>query len=421
MLGIGLGGVATGLDRGIGLRKQLDGTPEEQRQRTAKEAAGEAQTEFDAQGGGSIEQFQKFLAPRVAAKFIKAGDLEGAKQWQDWSKDENNRAATTKFGEGMIAAQAGDTGTALKKFIEAGRTKGYGADYKIDEPEKTDSGGWRVNITGGDGKKFTQEFRSSDDVLRFGATHLNPEAAFKSWQQSQSEAAKRKSKLDDELTEYRGKKGIDLDHERRKGELGLGAGNFEVIHRQETDPDTGAVKTRSYKFDKRSGRMDAIEGEGAFDKPGRAGAGGKRFQFEVVRDAYKNLGYSDQDATDIASGQKPPKDTDLLNIARQITNMEMPPSDMRYNAEKRRAALDKNLQDLRQQYSRGPRGQDSNLTGPGKTITGISVQDAPAKPLDIKIPPRPGGVPSGSAYSPSRGMWRSPDGKVFDAQGKPVP
>lgn len=47
------------------------------------------------------------------------------------------------------------------------------------------------------------------------------------------------------------------------------------------------------------------------------------------------------------------------------------------------------------------------------------VQD-PRRPLDIQIPQRPASVPPGSAYSPSRGMWRSPDGRVFDQNGNPV-
>jgi hypothetical protein len=35
-------------------------------------------------------------------------------------------------------------------------------------------------------------------------------------------------------------------------------------------------------------------------------------------------------------------------------------------------------------------------------------------------PPRPPGVPENSMWSPSTGWWRDPDGKVYDAKGKPV-
>lgn len=43
--------------------------------------------------------------------------------------------------------------------------------------------------------------------------------------------------------------------------------------------------------------------------------------------------------------------------------------------------------------------------------------DPPAAPA---IPPPPRNIPAGSAYSPSRNMWRSPDGRMFNADGTPV-
>lgn len=46
---------------------------------------------------------------------------------------------------------------------------------------------------------------------------------------------------------------------------------------------------------------------------------------------------------------------------------------------------------------------------------------APTEPAPRpSIPPRPPSVPVGSAYSPSRRMWRSPDGRIFDEVGRPV-
>jgi hypothetical protein len=386
MMGIGLGGFATGFERGIGIGKKLAGTPEEQRQRRAEGATEEARKEFDANGGGSLEQFQSYLIPKVASKHIAAGDIDGARTWQDWAKQEEIRAATKQFGQGMIAAQAGDTRGALDAFVKAGRTRGYGGDYTIGEPEPVDGGGWRVSITGKDGVARAKEFRSPDEVLKFGAAYLNPEAAFQQWQAQQSDAAKRKNDLADDAAKYSTRKKIDQDaapaenasflerfsgqkrieteNEQKKRELGLGQANYELQVRPEIDAE-GKPVVRSYKFDKRSGRLEPVEGEGAFEKPGRAGGGGKRFQFEVVRDAYKNLGYSDQDATDIASGRKPPRDTELLSVARQMTNMEMPSSDMRYKAEQRKKRYEEILNGLREQYKTGPRSEPAAAPGLG--------------------------------------------------------
>lgn len=43
--------------------------------------------------------------------------------------------------------------------------------------------------------------------------------------------------------------------------------------------------------------------------------------------------------------------------------------------------------------------------------------DVTAAPAKIVQPP---GIPAGSQYSPSRKMWRDPDGEMYDASGKPV-
>jgi hypothetical protein len=39
---------------------------------------------------------------------------------------------------------------------------------------------------------------------------------------------------------------------------------------------------------------------------------------------------------------------------------------------------------------------------------------------ESSAPPRPSAVPAGSVYSPSRKMWKTPGGALFDANGKPV-
>jgi hypothetical protein len=52
---------------------------------------------------------------------------------------------------------------------------------------------------------------------------------------------------------------------------------------------------------------------------------------------------------------------------------------------------------------------NGNLTGPGKSVTGIDIKDAPAfKP------------PKDWQFSPSRQQYRGPDGKTYDLSGKEV-
>lgn len=370
MLGIGLGGFAEGFDKGIGIGKKMAGTPEEQRQRRAEAATNEARQEFDANGGGSLDQFQSYLVPKVAAKHIKAGDLEGAKAWQEWATQDENRKATKSFGEGMIAAQAGDTPKALKKFIDAGRTRGYGDDYKIDEPQEIEGGGWKVNITGKDGKQFTQEFKTADDVLKFGAVHLNPEAAFKQWRDSQADATKRKGAVEDDATKYQKRKDIDIESDQKRKDLGLPKGNAQ-----------------------------------------------RPLQFEVIRDAYLKLGYPEKEAVDIASGRKPAKDTDLMNLSRQITTMEMPSSDMRYTSEQRRKRYEEVLKDLRGQQGSAQPGPAPAPQAPGlgpRAPATAPQSRGPAQPAQSAPPQYREGQTATNPNTKEKLVFR--DGKWVPAQ-----
>lgn len=70
-------------------------------------------------------------------------------------------------------------------------------------------------------------------------------------------------------------------------------------------------------------------------------------QFEVVRDAARALGYSEEDAFAMASGRKPPTDVEFMELARKLTAMEMPSSDFRTSPEDRRARYEQILNDLK--------------------------------------------------------------------------
>jgi hypothetical protein len=83
-------------------------------------------------------------------------------------------------------------------------------------------------------------------------------------------------------------------------------------------------------------------------------------------------------------------------------------------------------QALRDFYAQNPPRTDnrwnpfsSNQYGAPGTGGGARAAspDAPTAPT---VPARPANVPPGSAWSPSRRMWRAPDGTLFTADGRPV-
>jgi hypothetical protein len=62
---------------------------------------------------------------------------------------------------------------------------------------------------------------------------------------------------------------------------------------------------------------------------------------------------------------------------------------------------------------------------PGPNVRGGASSVLTASPIGQAMPAiapaAPPNVPVGSAYSLSRGMWKDPDGNIFDQQGKRVP
>lgn len=108
------------------------------------------------------------------------------------------------------------------------------------------------------------------------------------------------------------------------------------------------------------------------------GRQGKTFQFDRVRDAAKQLGYSDEEAFDIARGKKPPSEADLINMARQLTEMEMPSSGFaaaRIKPEQRRARYEEILGGLQQRFSTGRR-RSPRQGAPEQAISDRARQNA---------------------------------------------
>jgi hypothetical protein len=66
-------------------------------------------------------------------------------------------------------------------------------------------------------------------------------------------------------------------------------------------------------------------------------------------------------------------------------------------------------------------GAPTPPSGTAPLVPGRSAAPAaPATPAAGATPPRPPNVPPGSAYSPSRDMWRAPDGRMFTKDGVPA-
>lgn len=118
---------------------------------------------------------------------------------------------------------------------------------------------------------------------------------------------------------------------------------------------------------------------------GSAASAGRPLQFEVIQNAAKALGYSDEEAFAIASGRKPATDMELMELARKLTSMEMPSSDFRTSPEDRRQRYEAILADLRAK------------NGPAPTAAGAST---PAGPAPATAAPAPNMQGQGTEQDP---------------------
>src|SRR5690606_24880350 len=129
----------------------------------------------------------RYTMPRLISARLAANDPDGAKAASDWVRSDQARQGSSLFANGMLKGQNGDMAGAIKDFVAAGRVQGYGGGYEIGDPVALEGGGISITIKDpSSGKEAVQEFKTPDDVLKFGAAYLNPEAAFKQWQEGQT-------------------------------------------------------------------------------------------------------------------------------------------------------------------------------------------------------------------------------------------
>jgi hypothetical protein len=192
-LGIGLGGFAEGFESGYGLGKDIAADiKKNRRERSIMDALQQGTTDYNAAVASGAEQpndpngVLRYAYPKLMHSLQSEGDIEGMQKVSEWIKSDQAKQGTQLFMSGMLKGQNGDMGGALRDFLAAGKVQGFG-NYQVSEPKPLADGGISVTITDpASGKSSVQQFKTADDVLKFGATYFNPEAQFKQWQEGQA-------------------------------------------------------------------------------------------------------------------------------------------------------------------------------------------------------------------------------------------
>lgn len=460
--GIGLGGLADGLSQGVGLGDKLNKMAQERQARdTYDSAIASGKQDFnDAVARGDADPNDvpaslRFAAPHVMAAMVQNRDLQGLKQFSDWSASDEARQGSKLFESGVRRVVVGDVEGGWGDFQKLGQLKGYGGNYQIGPLQKQEDGTFVSSITTPDGNSINKSFANPQDVMKFMTNYGNPATAFEDLQTQQ----KRQAAVTDDATKYKARTDIDTGAEAARVPIDTekyqGRKNVDVAAKRETVPlevdEYGQKKRIDEGFDALKGdrdvandatkygarkKIDASDREGATTDALERYQGQKQIDLSVERQK-NDLGLNgtrEHDPADVKTAQwlidkKIAKDpADAWNLVRRSRDN---PDQIRATIFSR--AISPTIgQKNWEAYLKA--GQQPATPAPG--ITGNPpAQPAPRpaaqrpdqmspgngnKPVASAIPTMPATVPPGSGYSPSTGLWFTRDGRRFDKDGNAV-
>lgn len=214
-LGIGLGSFARGFAGGIGLGQQWK---EAERRDKAQQAVDAVNTDtkaaFDADvaaGKTTPDKYTDYWTqnalPKLTQTYVQNGNVEQAAALQKWGESDAARRGTAAFGRILTAGNFEDAG---KAFTDLATTKGYlPAGYVLAGSEAVPGAngqqGYKFTWRAPDGKSYSQQFSSMDELKARAAGALNPEAVAQQHVAMGTWAAEDRR----QLGLYQGKKEID--------------------------------------------------------------------------------------------------------------------------------------------------------------------------------------------------------------------
>jgi hypothetical protein len=181
---------------------------------------------------------------------------------------------------------------------------------------------------------------------------------------------------------------LEVEGAPKPPEQAGGVHNFEIVQRQETGPD-GKPVVRNYRFDKRTGNMEPIEGGGTFTRTGTGAGGGRESVFQQKQQAWLATHPNDaQGALDYASGRKALSEGEVTKAALTMAQREANANiTLRFDQTKYQAFVQERATEIAAQLR-----------------SGLGAQPGGAEPV-------PARQPSPGAGDPKRtGRWAQPPG-----------
>lgn len=257
--GIGVGALADGLVKGMqigrGIKQARKERALEEASTQAFDAAKQAQ-QADIQTGAEakplMDYYMKVAAPRVRDSYLQNGDIQAAKTWGDWIKNDQVQKGMASWAAGVRAAQQGDHEGFLKHFTDAYNNNGYFDDgvqavgSKVLKDDKGNVNGFEVTLRGKDGKDNVQRFDNIEDVYRTGLTFMSPEKVFEYGMGQIKAASEARAKLAEEDRKFN--RDVQLEGVRQGGRVQLlDAQQQNALERQNNQSNLNLAEAEAKK------------------------------------------------------------------------------------------------------------------------------------------------------------------------------
>lgn len=136
---------------------------------------------------GFVAAYQKEKIPAIVEHYLRNGEVEKAKAFQEWSDDSEVRAGMKSWAKAGHAFSVGDGEGFLDNLAEAYNVRGYADDgYSVDRSKSQLVYGNNGELLGaqitfiddGTGREFVQNFEGINDLMAVGWGMLAPEKQF---------------------------------------------------------------------------------------------------------------------------------------------------------------------------------------------------------------------------------------------------
>lgn len=145
--------------------------------------------------GSFDEAYTAVAVPKLREYYLSKGDTAGADGLEAWGKNAQIKEGKKAFGGFLQAFQVGDLDAATKHINDMVHNDTYFSKFNRNitseqlKDEKGNVAGLRLKMKDADGKEFTKDFTTPEQIFEFGSSALSPDSMYE-LMRADSEAAR---------------------------------------------------------------------------------------------------------------------------------------------------------------------------------------------------------------------------------------